>query len=316
MWEDGKKDPGQVIEYSREQIEILARCSVDFVYFSKFIKITTDRPTNKDSRMELRPYQIEMAQTFSKNRFCVVLSSRQSGKTTTLGCYALWYAIFKDKRFIGIVSNKGKSAQEILYAIKEMYLSLPNWLKPGVAGEWNKQSVIFENGSRIQTAATSASAFRGRAINLLICDEFAFVPSNLAEEFWTSNYPTVSASPTSQIIIISTPNGMFNTFHKIYTSARSLQDLKDYEIAKENNDVEYLNKWKEDLENGVKNSFVRLKYGWQVVDWRDENWATQERAAVGKVRFKQEYECIDGNCMIKINGKEISIREFYESLLP
>ena len=91
-----------------------------------------------------------------------------SHNSTTVGAYALWYATFNDDKFIGIVSNKASSAKEILHRIKEMYKSLPIWLKPGVI-EWNKNSIEFENGTRIQCAATSASSMRGKSINLLIC---------------------------------------------------------------------------------------------------------------------------------------------------
>ena len=100
-----------------------------------------------------------------------------------------------------------------------MYELLPVWLKPGVPG-WAQTSVDFDNHTRLYTAATSKDSFRGEPMHVLICDEFAFVePSWKADEFWASNYPTVSASPDSKIIIISTPNGLYNKFHEIYSKA-------------------------------------------------------------------------------------------------
>lgn len=34
---------------------------------------------------------------------------------------------------------------------------------------WNKNSIEFENGTRIQVSATTANSLRGRSVNLLIC---------------------------------------------------------------------------------------------------------------------------------------------------
>lgn len=82
-----------------------------------------------------------------------------SHNSTTVGAYALWYACFNDGKYIGIVSDKADSAKEILYRIKSYYETLPSFLKPGVL-EWNKNSVSFENGTRIQVAATTANSFR------------------------------------------------------------------------------------------------------------------------------------------------------------
>jgi hypothetical protein len=38
-------------------------------------------------------------------------------------------------------------------------------------------------------------------MNIIICDEFAFVPSHQAEEFWASNYPTISSSTQSKLLL-------------------------------------------------------------------------------------------------------------------
>jgi len=91
-----------------------------------------------------------------------------SHNTTVVSSYALWYSMFHNKKFVGIVSNKFESAKDFLARIKDMYELLPVFLKPGVS-EYNKHSVTFENGTRIQIAATSPSSFRGRSIHLLVC---------------------------------------------------------------------------------------------------------------------------------------------------
>ena len=73
---------------------------------------------------------------------------------------------------------------------------------------WNKGSLELENGSRIVAASTSSSAVRGGSYNMIFLDEFAFVPTNIAEEFFSSVYPTISSGQSTKVIIVSTPNGM------------------------------------------------------------------------------------------------------------
>jgi hypothetical protein len=181
-----------------------------------------------------------------------------SHNSTSVAIFSLWYAMFHPDKTIGIVSNKQLSAVDILNRFKIMYEELPVWLKPGVT-EYQKLGIEFDNGTRILVSATSPDAFRGRTLNLLICDEFAHVPKHVQDAFWAANYPTISRSEEGKIVIISTPCGPFDLFHKIYTEA----------IHKEN-------------------SFVPLSYDWRCVPGRDEKWAEAQRKNLGKQRFAQE----------------------------
>lgn len=226
-------------------------------------------------------YQVNLVRNFEDNRFCVCMLSRQSGKSTIVSAYALWYACFHDHKNIGIVSNKADSAKNFLARLKYMYELLPGWLKPGVPG-WAATTIEFDNHTKIYIAATSKDSFRGEPMGMLLVDELAFVdPPWKADEFWTSNYPTVSAAQGSKIIIISTPNGMFNKFHEIYSKA----------------------------EKG-ENTFVHAKYDWRSVPGRDDKWADEQRKNLGPIKFAQEYDCtflgssntiIDGKTLVKLN---------------
>jgi hypothetical protein len=100
------------------------------------------------------------------------------------------------------------------------------------------------------------------AHNCLIMDEFAFVPKNKAEDFWASNYPALAASDESKVIIISTPNGMFNLFHQIYAGAER-----------------------------STNEFKSMRIDWRRVPGRDKKWAETQRKNLGDVKFNQEFEC-------------------------
>ena len=56
--------------------------------------------------------------------------------------------------------------------------------------------------------------------NCILLDEFAHVPTGVAEEFFSSVYPTVTSGQTTQVIIISTPNGL-NMFYQFWKGAIS-----------------------------------------------------------------------------------------------
>jgi hypothetical protein len=128
-----------------------------------------------------------------------------SHNTTCSALYILWYVMFKKDKTVAILANKADTAKSILEEIKYAYERMPEYLKPGVK-EYNAFSVKFDNNSEIICKATSADAIRGQSISLLMLDEFAFVPSNIADSFWASNYPTLSCLPKDTIIL--TENGM------------------------------------------------------------------------------------------------------------
>ena len=262
-YDDFVKAPNQEMEYSPDMIKELKKCDGDRLYFIKeHIKIVTGDYGVVKFADYMYPFQENLIKDFIDYRFTVNLCGRQQGKTTIVGAYALSYTCFESHKTIGIVSNKEASAKSFLARIKYMYEQIPSYLKPGVT-RWAEKSVEFDNHCQIMIAATSKDSFRGEPINLLICDELGFVdPPWKAEEFWKSNYPTISASKSSKIIIISTPNGMYNLFHRLYTGA----------------------------EKGT-NTFKWNKYDWRSVPTRDETWAEQEKKNLGKLQFSQEYGC-------------------------
>jgi hypothetical protein len=255
------KAPNEEHEYTPEQIREVVKCKADVMYFiTHYIHIV-----HQDTGVQLfdpYDYQVDLIDKFIDNRFNVCMLSRQSGKSTIVAAFALWFACFHGHKNIGIVSNKAEAAKNFLSRLKYMYELLPAWLKPGVPG-WAQTTIEFDNHTKIYIAATSKDSFRGEPMGMLICDEFAFVePSWKADEFWASNYPTISASRESKIIIISTPNGLYNKFHEIYTKA----------------------------EEG-KNTFTHSRYDYRAVPGRDDEWAEEQRQNLGNIKFQQEFGC-------------------------
>ncbi len=189
--------------------------------------------------------------------------------TTTVGALLLWYALFNENFSIAILANKQAQAYEILDRITSAFEYLPKWLQQGVV-EWNKGRVELANGSKIIASATSSSAIRGTAQNLIYLDEFAFIPSSLQEQFFNSVYPTISSGQTSKVVITSTPNGL-NMFYKL---------------------------WADSEQN--KNEYKRVEVHWSDVPGRDEAWKEQTIKNTSAEQFRQEFECLDGSTEVEI----------------
>jgi len=246
-------------EYTPEQVKEIVRCSDDPVYFAKnYIKIVSlDEGLVPFSMYD---FQEEMVQRFHDNRFNIAKLPRQTGKSTTVVSYLLHYIIFNDNVNIGILANKASTSRELLSRLQLAYENLPKWMQHGILA-WNKGNVELENGSKILAASTSSSAVRGMSFNIIFLDEFAFVPNHIAEQFFSSVYPTISSGKSTKVIIISTPNGM-NMFYKLW----------------------------HDAERG-KNEYTTTEVHWSQVPGRDAAWKEQTIKNTSERQFTQEFEC-------------------------
>ena len=252
------KGIGVKIEWTPELIKEFQKCKKDPIYFSKtYMKVVhVDKglvPLN------LYPYQKEMIKSFSENRKSIVVTCRQSGKTTSMCAFALHYLIFNSNKILAILANKGKTAAQILARIKLAYEHLPPFLQQGIK-EWNKASIELENGSKIVAGTTTSDSIRGESINCLLVDELAFISG--FEEFWASTYPTISSGETTKVIFCTTPNGL-NHAYAFWSNAL----------------------------NGT-NGYNPIKVTWQEVPGRNEKWRKETLAGMNNdaEKFAQEYE--------------------------
>jgi len=205
-------------EFTKDQLSEYIKCSEDPVHFiENYVKVVTI-----DSGLvpfKMYDWQRNIVRSVFDNRFEICKIPRQSGKTTTLVSCILHLVLFNPDYKAAILANKLKTATEIMDRVKIAYENLPKWLQQGVR-EWNKTSVTLENGSKIVCSSTSSSAVRGSAYNFLLLDEFAFVPDQIAEQFFASVYPTITSGRTSKTVIVSTPNGL-NLFYKMWQNAKN-----------------------------------------------------------------------------------------------
>jgi phage terminase large subunit-like protein len=139
------KPVGVQQQFTPKQVQEYIKCSNDPIYFiQNYVKIVSvDKGLVP---FDMYDYQQNLINTLHSNRFVIGKLPRQTGKTTTVGSYLLHYLLFNQNVNIAILANKQATAIEILSRIKMAFEYLPKWLQQGVV-EWNKGSIVLENGS-------------------------------------------------------------------------------------------------------------------------------------------------------------------------
>jgi len=259
------KAAGQKVYTTQDEakhiVSEIIKCMEDIVYFAEnYFTIVSYK--GKEI-IKLYPKQKALLRQIASNQNTIVLAARQAGKSTVYTIFALWYGMFNKDKGVLICANKFATAKELMERIQLAYELLPSWLKQGCE-EWNKSRIKFENGSRIEISATSASSARGKSGEILIIDEAAFVQNGIMDEFIQSVLPIVSSRPDSKIIVVSTPNGTGNWYAETYNKA---------------------------LYNLGEDGWHHFRIDWQDVPGRDEDWKRKKIAEFnGDLRkFAQEY---------------------------
>jgi hypothetical protein len=279
------KRVGENIEWTPDRVQEYAKCMQDPIYFIEtYMKII-----NVDHGLvnfNLYDYQKEMIHSYTDNRMTIVATARQAGKSTTTCGFILWYILFSKEKTVALLANKGDTAREILGRVQLAYQYLPKWLQQGVV-EWNKGSILLENGSRVLAGSTSSDTIRGYTINMLFIDEAAHIEG--WDEFFTSVFPTISAGKSTKVVLVSTPLGL-NHFHKLWVETGIQSDGVIKVEAR-------------------RNDYNPIKVMWYDVPGRDEKWKEEVLKGMSNniEKFNQEY-CVQflGSSNTLINGQTLS----------
>jgi hypothetical protein len=269
------------VELNKEHVNIrdlikkeYVKCAADPAYFMrKYCYI--QHPTKGRLLFGLYDYQEDVLKEMEINQYNIILKGRQIGISTVLACYALWLMLFHRDKNVLVIATKQETAKNIIIKTRFAFENLPVWLQSPFI-ENNQLSLRFKNGSQIKAVAAAGDAGRSEALSLLIIDEAAFVKN--AEEIWVASQATLSTGGKG--ILISTPNGIGNFFHRT---------------------------WEESEAGG--NTFNRIKLDWRVHPERDAEWEQKQRKLLGDRGFRQEYEAEfigSGNTVI-----DSDIIEFY-----
>ena len=233
------------------------KCASDPVHFMKkycFIQ----HPQRGRVIFNLYPFQEKVLNLFNDNPYSIILKSRQLGISTLSAGYSLWLMLFHKDKNILCIATKQETARNMVTKVKFMFDNLPSWLKI-TAPENNKLSLRLNNGSQIKATSAASDAGRSEAVSLLIIDEAAFI-DNIGE-IWASAQQTLATGGGA--IVLSTPYGTGNWFHKTWISAENQE-----------------------------NDFLPIKLPWFVHPERNQDWRNRQDELLGDPRMAaQECDC-------------------------
>jgi hypothetical protein len=249
------------------------KCAQDPAHFMKkycFIQ----HPQRGRIQFHLYPFQEKVLQLWRDNPYSIILKSRQLGISTLAGGFALWLMIFHEDRNILALATTQATARNLVTKVQFMWENLPSWLKVEDV-ENNKLSLRLKNGSKIQAKSSNADAARSEAVSLLIIDEAAFIEN--VSETWASAQQTLATGGGA--IVLSTPYGTGNWFHKTWVKAEQQE-----------------------------NQFLPIRLPWTVHPERDQSWRDRQDELLGDPRLAAQ-EC---DCDFSTSGDLVFYSEFLE----
>jgi hypothetical protein len=243
------------------------KCAVNPAYFlTRYCYI--QHPVKGKILFNLYKYQETSISDFENHTYNIVLKGRQLGFSTLVAGYSLWLMLFHSDKNILVIATQKDTAKNLVTKVKYMHDNLPVWLRQQNLPEDNKLSIRFANGSQIKAIASKKDAGRSEALSLLIIDECAFIDK--VEDIWTASSATLSTG--GKAILISTPNGVGNFFHKMWLAAE----------AKEN-------------------TFNTILLDWRVHPDRNQEWRDRQTEILGELEASQEHDAsfiFSGNTVI------------------
>ena len=241
----------------QETMKEIVRCGKKPEYFiHTYAKIT--HPMKGLIPFHLYPFQEQLLEDFEDHRFNVILKARQLGISTITAAHVAWMMMFHREKNVLVIATKFNTAANLVKKVKAIIKNLPAWLRISNVDIDNRTSFVLSNGSQIKASSTSGDAGRSEALSLLVIDEAAHVEG--LDELWMGLYPTLSTG--GRCIALSTPNGVGNWFHKIYSESES-----------------------------KCNDFFPTKLPWDVHPDRNQEWFERETRNMSRREIAQELEC-------------------------
>jgi hypothetical protein len=220
----------------------------------------------------LRPEQREAARQWLEHRYALDLKARQVGWTTLVSVFVLWSAMSLDDWFCALLSRGEREAKKLLAKSKLAHKSLPSWVKDRASAlvDNNVEKMTFANGSEIESLPAGNEPGRGDSLDLMVLDEWAFLPD--PDSAWAATEPVTDIG--GSVIAISTANGSGNLFHKTWLASQV--NMSD---------------------------FHGLFFPWWVVPHRDQAWYERKRGNAEEVgllhKFYQEYPSSPDEAFLK-----------------
>jgi hypothetical protein len=232
------------------------KCAGDPIYFMKKYCMI-QHPVRGKIPFHLYQFQERTLDQFAEHRYNIILKSRQTGISTLTAGFSLWKMLFNQDFNVLVIATKQEVAKNLVTKVRVMNQYLPSWLKQTTV-EDNKLSLRYSNGSQIKATSAAGDAGRSEALSLLVFDEAAFIDK--IEDIWVSAQSTLSTGGNA--IILSTPNGVGNFFHKTWVGAEE-----------------------------ETNTFNTIRLHWSVHPERDQTWRDEQEVLLGPKGAAQECDC-------------------------
>ena len=250
------------------------KCAKDPIYFMKKYCVI-QHPQRGKIPFHLYPFQEKCLTEFTKHEYNIILKSRQLGISTLTAGYSLWMMLFQNDKNVLVIAPKQDVAKNLVTKVRIMHQGLPSWLK-GNTIEDNKLSLRLANGSQIKAISSGGDAGRSEALSLLVLDEAAFI--DRIDDIWASSQQTLATGGGA--IVLSTPNGVGNFFHKQWVKAES-----------------------------GESGFNTIRLHWSLHPEREQNWRDEQDSLLGPKLAAQECDCdflASGNSVV-----DFGILEYY-----
>ena len=242
------RDSDIIFEYTDEELIEYAKAKKDILYFYYL--------SQKSKKNKLTLYKFQEDLLKEGNRFNLVVNSHQSGMSYMLAIKALYSSFSKFDRRVVIISNDVDSGERVLSFIKDIYQTLPFFMKMGIKS-WNNKSIKFDNGSFIKITTSNKPPI-GYGYDSVFIQDYASMTMEQKTTIYTMVVPVLLAINNSELFITSIPNG------------------------------------KEHFKELVKSDdllFKKHKINWSDVPGRDNDWKLDRIKICGSVEcFAQEYE--------------------------
>ena len=246
-----------IYNYTNDEIFEMFYCSADIYYFIKnFLNL------------KLHKYQIDIINHYIKYKHIIFMPSRNIGFIKIISIIFLWECIFKKNISILILSKKSIININFLNELKNYYLKLPFYMKPGIKS-WEQKRLLFDNGNNIYTNTVNSQNLNiGYNLSRIIILDVAFIKDNIITNLYKFLMPSLSVLKNSKIVIVSQPNNnnKDNTFFKTLVNNSVLPN-------------------KHPDANSYK---LKCIYWWEIPD-RDKNWKKEQIKILGEDDFNTYY---------------------------
>lgn len=161
-----------------------------------------------------------------------IRAGRQVGKSTVVAMKAAQFAIENPDTVTMVIAASQRQSSLLFEKIRAEIDDLERQKKIKHAEKPTLTRIVLDNGSKIYSLPAGRTGWfiRGFTLDLLICDEAAYIP----EEVWKAVVPMIAVSQKLRrkgwIILLSTPFGKGGYFFHSFTD----KDFRQFHISSEN----------------------------------------------------------------------------------